>query len=154
MITNGKAKTGEPSVVASFSDLAHDVVELGELQTQLLKLDVTAAWLRMKTGVVLLVVGACLLLGCIPILWLTIAESLVEFADWSRTAAMGVAFLIGVAVAGAFTAIAWIKLKAMFETFERSRDELNRNIAWIKSSLKRTPAAVRGERRAEVPMPS
>jgi hypothetical protein len=159
MITNGKAKP-EPNVVASFSDLAHDVVELGELQAQLLKLDLAAAWQRTRNGVILLVIGGCLLLGCIPILWLTIAEALVEFAEWSRTASLAVAGLIGLAIAGAIAGAAWMKLKKMLEKFNRSRDDFVRNVAWVKSTLKGQVAS-KGhgssratERRMEVPLPS
>jgi hypothetical protein len=143
MITNGRPRKSEPNVVASFSELAHDVVELAELQTQLLKLDVAASWHRMRTGVVLLVIGLCLLLGCIPVIWLAIAESLVEFADWSRTAALAVACLVALLAAGTFVLIAWQRLKSMLDAFDRSREEFNRNLAWIKSSLRQKPAASR-----------
>jgi hypothetical protein len=151
MITNGHPKAKEPNVVASFSELAHDVVELGELQAQLLKLDVTVAWQRMRTGLVLAVVGACLLLGSIPVVLLVISEALAEFAGWSRTASLGLAALIGAGAAAAMAALAWRWLKTTFATFERSREEFSRNLAWIKSSLKQQPA--RPRQRSEVAIP-
>jgi hypothetical protein len=153
MITNGKPKH-DPNVVASFSDLAHDVLELAELQGELLKLDAIASWKTTRTGVTLLVVGACLLLGCVPILWLTIAEALVEFAEWPRTLSLAVALVIGLVVAGGVAAAAWLKLKSMFASFERSREEFARNLDWVKTSLKRQPARRQSERRSEIPMAS
>lgn len=153
MITNGHPKAKEPNVVASFSGLAHDVVELGELQVQLLTLDAAAAWQRMRTGLVLVVVAACLLLGSIPIALLIIAEALVEFAGWSRTASLGVAAGIGLVAAGVIAAVAWHRLKAMCATFDRSREEFTRNLAWIKSSLQQQPTRPR-QRADGVTIPS
>jgi hypothetical protein len=153
MITNGHPKAKEPNVVSSFSGLAHDVVELGELQVELLQLDTAAAWQRMRMGVMLFVVAACLLLGSIPIILLIIAEALVEFADWSRTASLGVAGLVGLAATGLIAAVAWRRLQTMLAAFERSREEFTRNLAWIKSSLKQPPARPR-QRSEGVTIPS
>jgi hypothetical protein len=107
----------------------------------------------MRTGVVLLVIGLCLLFGCIPVIWLAVAESLVEYAGWSRTASLAVACLIALLSAGTFALIAWQRLKSVLNAFDRSREEFNRNLAWIKSSLRQQPPA-RRERAPGVSLPS
>jgi uncharacterized membrane protein YciS (DUF1049 family) len=146
MITNGKAHRIEPNVVKSFSELARDVVELSELQTQLLMLDVKATSQRMRTAAVLAIVGVCVLLGSVPVALLIAAEALVEYADWPRTAALAVAAGIGLVVTAVILGIAWYRLKTMLSAFDRSREELSRNVAWLKSSLQRKPAVPTADR--------
>jgi hypothetical protein len=153
MNTNGKPKS-DPNVVASFTGLAHDVVELAELQGQLLKLDAVASGRTMRGGIALLMVGIGLLLGCMPILWLIIAESLVEFAGWTRTPALGLSLLVGLVITGGVIALSWMKLQTVFSSFQRSQEELTRNVKWIKTALKHQTAPPRAERRTEFSIPS
>jgi hypothetical protein len=148
MITNGKPKS-EPNVVSSFSELAHDVVELAELQGKLFRLDAAATGRAMRSGGALLVLGIGLLLGTIPILWLTVAEALVEFAGWSRTLSLGIAGVLGLAVACTAAITGYWKLQTMFSSFQRSQEEFSRNVEWIKASLRHHPAPSRGESRSE-----
>jgi hypothetical protein len=153
MITNGKPIAKDTNVVGHFSELAHDVVELAQLQGQLLTLDMTATWQRMKVGVLLTIVGACVLLGSVPIVLLIAAESLVEFAGWSRTAAAAVAGGGGLLAAAAILAFAWLQLQTMLESFNRSREELSRNLEWLKTSLQRQRTAAPHARPREAPLP-
>ncbi len=67
MITNGRAHAKEPNVATSFSELAHDVIELTELQAQLMVLDVKNATQKTRTSVILGVTAFCMLLGSIPV---------------------------------------------------------------------------------------
>jgi hypothetical protein len=151
MITNGHPKAKEANVVSNFSELAHDAVELGELQVQLLAIDAATAWQRMRTGLIFAIVTTCLLLGSIPIILLVVAEALVEFANWSRTAALGLAGGIGMVLVVIVAALAWHRLNTMFAAFERSRAEFSQNVTWIKSNLKQPTG--RPRRRSEVAMP-
>jgi hypothetical protein len=134
--TNGQP-ADEPNVAASFSGLAHDAIELAELQAQLLKLDVKAAARNGRTGLVLGTVGVCLLLGCVPVALLALAEVFVAQYGWSRAGSLGVAAAIGLVLSAGAGAAAWYRLRRGLASLQRSRDELNRNIAWIKSNLKR-----------------
>jgi len=134
---NGEAHSAEPNVAASFSGLAHDAIELAELQTQLLKLDVQAAARNGGMSVALMVVGACLLLGCVPVALMALAEVFVARWAWTPAAAYGTAAAIGLATSAAAGAAAWYRVRSALASLQRSRDELNRNIAWIKSNLKR-----------------
>jgi len=146
--TNGKAKTadshraeGMVDVAESFTGLAHDAVELAELQAQLLKLDVQAAARNGGMSAALLVVGACLLLGCVPVALLALTEVFIAQYGWSRAGALGAAAAIGLAISAGAGAAAWYRLRRALASLQRSRDELNRNIAWLKSNLKRNKSA-------------
>jgi hypothetical protein len=138
--TNGKAKA-TPNVAASFSHLAHDAIELAELQARLLKLDAQAAARNGGMSIALLVVAACLLLGCVTIALVALAEILVAEFDWSRAAAFAASAGVGFALSGVVGTAALLRVKSALAALERSRNELNRNIAWIKSNLKQGKAA-------------
>ena len=96
MSTNGRVRDEEPNVATSFSGLAHDVIELGELQAQLFAHDVKSTTQQTRTSLLLAVVGACLLLGSVPVVLFALAELFVEEFEWSRAAGFGAAALVGV----------------------------------------------------------
>jgi hypothetical protein len=138
--TNGKAQPDTDArvdVTASVTGLAHDAIELAELQVRLLKLDVRSAARNGQRGLALGVGGVCLLLGCVPVALLALAEVFVAQFGWSQAAALGAAAAIGLAASAVAAAAAWQRMRAGLSSLERSRDELNRNIAWIKSQLNR-----------------
>lgn len=143
MNTNGRVRDKEPNVAASFSELTHDVIELAELQTQLFALDIKSTTQKTRTSLMLAVLGICLLLGSIPVALYALAELLVEQAAWSHAAGFGLATLIGLGLSGGILAAGYIRLTKGLGALQRSREELSRNIAWIKSTLRsqRQPVA-------------
>ena len=143
MSTNGRVREEEPNVATSFSGLAHDVIELGELQAQLLALDVKSTGQNAAGAFVLTIVGASLLLSAISVGLFALAEVFVEKLGWPQSAADLVAALVGVALGGAVLTGAWYQWKSGLSTLQRSRNELSRNIAWIKSNLRKQAAAPR-----------
>ena len=134
--TNGKAHA-QPNVAASFSCLAHDAIELAELQARLLKLDAQVAARNGGMSLALIVVAVCLLLGCVTIALVALAEVLVAEFAWSRAAAFAVSAAIGFALSGVVGTAALFRVKSALAALQRSQRELNRNIAWIKTNLKR-----------------
>jgi len=129
MNTNGRVRDDEPNVATSFSGLAHDVIELGELQSQLFVHDVKSTVQKTRTSLLLGVIGGCVLLASLPVLLFALAELMIEQFDWSRSAGFGVAAVVGIAASAGFLAAAWNRLSAGLNSMQRSRDELNRNIA-------------------------
>jgi uncharacterized membrane protein YqjE len=130
--SNGKL----PNVAASVSDLTHDVIELSELQVQLLTLDAKHSMEKARACLIMGVIGVAMLLGTIPVALLTIAALLVEQLGWSYAAGAGVATLIGLIVTGVVVGVAYNYVKNGLVSFDRSRDELRRNIAWLKTTLR------------------
>ena len=153
MSTNGRVRDEEPNVATSFSGLAHDVIELSELQAQLFVHDVKSTGQKTRTSLVLGVVGACVLLGSVPVLLFALAELFVEQFGWTRSAGFAVSAVIGIAASAGFLAAAWNRLSVGLKSMQRSRDEFNRNIAWIKSSLRSQPTKpdMRRTTKADVP---
>jgi uncharacterized membrane protein YqjE len=146
MNTNGNHRGAEPNVAASFSELTHDVIELAELQGKLFALDIKNTSQKARTGLVLGLVGVSLLLGSIPVALFALAELMIRQFDWTRDAGYGLATLIGVLLSGGILAAAWASFRTGISTLERSRDELKRNITWIKSSLRTRTQPHRVER--------
>jgi uncharacterized membrane protein YqjE len=133
---NGRLRTKIPDVAGSFSELTHDVIELSELQAKLFVLDVKKSSQRTRTCLVLGVVAICFLLGTIPVALMALAQLLVEQLQWPQSAALGVAALAGLALAAIAAGVAWGMIKGGLVSLERSREELSRNMEWLKSTLR------------------
>lgn len=118
------------------SRLAAEIAELGELQAELFKLDARDSSLRVRNIVVVAVVGAVLLLAALIVALLAAAEALFEFAEWSRAVSLatvaGTAFVITLIL----FYMARNGMQKAFATWQRSREELTKNISWVKSALK------------------
>jgi len=91
---------------------------------------------KTRTSLLLGVVGACVLLGSVPVLLFALAELFVEQFGWTRSAGFAVAAVVGIVASAGILAAAWNRLSVGLNSMQRSRDELSRNIAWIKSSLR------------------
>jgi hypothetical protein len=136
MNTNGRHRTTTPNVAASVSELTSNIIELTELQSQLVMLDVKKSVEKAKLCVILGIVAACLLLASIPVALIALGYLLYEQLEWSMAASMGVAALVGLLLTGIVGGVAYALVQNGVMTMERSRDELSRNIAWLKSTLR------------------
>ena len=136
MSTNGRVRDEEPNVATSFVGLAQDVIELGELQSQLFVHDVKSTTQKTRMSLLLSGVGACVLLGSVPVMLFALGELIAERTGWPRSGGLAIAALIGIGVSAGILAAAWNRLSVGLHSMQRSRAELSRNIAWVKSSLK------------------
>ena len=137
-------RNGSPppnGVAKGMGELTHDIVSLAELQFELFRIDCREGLKRMLVPVVLLLFAGILALGTMPVALMFVAEFLVQVAGLSRAAAFSIAAVIGFVVAVALGVAGWCYLRGAVRVFERSRDELARNVTWIKNALKR-PAPV------------
>jgi len=136
MNTNGRARDKQPDVATSFSELAHDVIELGELQAQLFAIDVKSTVKKTGSSVLLSVIGLCVLLGTVPIILSALGYLIAELLDWPVSAGLGIAAAVGIVISAVILLLAWNRLSAGLNSMQRSSEELRRNIAWIKSTLR------------------
>jgi len=141
MSTNGRLRPNEPGVTTSFAGLTHDVIELAELQAQLFAVDVKHTTTNVKTSLAMAIVGLCVLLSSLPVALIALAELLVEKLEWTKAAGYGAATLIGLLASVAILGAAYAQFRDGFSALQRSREELNRNVAWIKSSLRNRASA-------------
>ncbi|QEG36924.1 phage holin family protein [Bythopirellula goksoeyrii] len=134
--SNGASgKASQPHVTKSFSKLAHDAIELAELQVKLFKLDSRDAGRDMRATMILSAIGLVLLLACLPVVLLAGAEALVEYSQWSHFEALSIVAAGSLVLCVILGAISWWKLKKGLTSWQRSNEELSRNVAWLKSTL-------------------
>jgi formate hydrogenlyase subunit 3/multisubunit Na+/H+ antiporter MnhD subunit len=88
----------------------------------------------------LFLLAAAVALGSVPIALIFLAELLVQRAGLSQVLALLIATAVGFLAAAAMALAAWGYARNAVQVFQRSRDELARNIAWLKQALNR-PAA-------------
>lgn len=118
------------------STLAYDAIELGQLQAKLLKLDASESARNVRSSLILLCIALAALLAALPVALIAAAEALVEYADWSRPAALGISAGAASALCVLLLIIMWNKLQVAANAWQRSAAEFSRNIAWLKSALK------------------
>lgn len=134
--TNGSSKSPTKAVARSLGELAHDAVTLADLQVELLKTELRNEVGGTVKSVLLLVFAVVVILGCVPVLLMSLAYALVELADFSQALSLLIATLVGLVIAGSLAALGWRKLRNDSITLQRSRDEFSRNVDWIKQVLK------------------
>ena len=137
MTGNGRASSPTTGVRQGLGGLLHDVTTLAELQVELLKLDATAASRRAVLPASLIGAAVVLALSAVPLLLVALAQLLRDQAQWPAALATLTALLTGLVIAGILGWVGYRGLQRTLEPLARSRDELNRNIAWLKTALQR-----------------
>jgi uncharacterized membrane protein YqjE len=130
-------------IVGSFSDVVSDIAELAELQCELARADLADSIRRMVQPAIVLMIGVLLLAAGFPVLLVAIAAVLNQFAGLSVPLAMGIASLVGFVIGSVLTVLASRWLRNAVGTFERSKTELRRNVAWLKSLGQRNASPTR-----------
>jgi hypothetical protein len=141
---NGSTPSPPNGVAKGMGELTHDIVSLAELQFELFRSDCREGLKRMLIPVALLLVAGIVAAGTVPIALILVAEFLAQAAGLSRAAAFSIAALGGFIVASAIGLVGWSRIRGVVRVFERSREELTRNMAWIKHALKR-PAPIKSQ---------
>ena len=123
-------------VIGNLAELAGDVSTLAELQMQLALTDLKVGLGRALLPVIILAVGAVLLLGAVPVALIGASELLADGLDlahrgWAYLIVAGVAMVL----AALFALIAWPRLSGSLESLAPTREELSRNVAWVKTVL-------------------
>ena len=134
---NGSTPSPPKGVAKGIGELTHAIVSLAELQFELLRIDCREGIRRILFPVALLLFAGIMAGGTVPIALILVAEFLAQTAGLSRAAAFSIAAMSGFIVAVAIGVVGWSYLRGVARVFERSREELTRNMTWIKHALKR-----------------
>ena len=141
MKTNGRShaatKTPASNMGGGVAGLLHDLMTLAELQVKLFSVDAKDATGRMIIPIGLIAAGAILALTALPLALIAIAQVLRYQADWPPAVATLVALLIGLVIAGILAFVGYLLLRRSLRPMERSREELQRNINWLKGAVQR-----------------
>jgi hypothetical protein len=141
---NGSTLSPPNGVAKGMGELTHDIVSLAELQFELFRIDCRECLKRMLIPVAMLLFAGSAAIGTAPVALMLIAELLTQATGLSRAAAFSIAALSGFIVALAMGVVGWSYLRGVVRMFELSREELTRNMAWIKHALKR-PAPIESQ---------
>lgn len=119
------------SLQGSLTELGHDMLTLADLQVRLAKTDLDATVREAKGPAIGLIVGLVVLVACVPIGLVGLAEWIV-WAEWLPRFGAYLAVAGGAALLAAL--LAWLCLRSLTRSgraFERSKQELRRNANWI-----------------------
>jgi hypothetical protein len=125
-----------PHLGRNVSSFAHDVVTLGELQLRLLAVDVRDSAKAAGAGGACLVAGVLAAVGAIPLVFVTLALALIEFAGWSQTLSFALATLLGLISGAVLAWVGWKQTLSAGKTLGRSKAELVQTLHWIKETLR------------------
>lgn len=122
-------------VVGGLAGFGSDLATLAEFQAKLAALDMKDSVQQAGRPLAVALLGAAVALGAIPVALaggaLVLAESAQIRLGWAFVITGGVAVVLAAVV----TAIAANRVPHGFQSFHRSREELNRNLNWIRTVL-------------------
>jgi hypothetical protein len=130
-------------VLTNLGEVTSDIATLAELQAKLTLIDAKEAVGRATLPTVILGVSAAVLVATVPVLLIGLAFVLAAALQISQGAALLITGAVVGAVAGVVAFLSLREFLHSFESFRRSRDELTRNIAWIKTVLTQNTKGVR-----------
>jgi hypothetical protein len=135
---NGRgARTDEKgeSLVGGISDFAENVATLLELQAELFMHDLKECIARATLPLIFVVIGLVLMLASLPVVLGGLALVLATALKIGIGAALLLTGLVVLVVSGLIAYTAWLRFRPSFDSFRRSREELVRNLNWIRTVL-------------------
>src|SRR5688572_6887891 len=139
------------SVARDVSQVAHDVVELAELQAALARTELQGWWKQFIMPVVLLLIGAVVAASCILLLMASAALQLSEVAELSVPLSLLLVAVAGIVLTLALSGAAYLLIKKTRGPLQQSKQELTRNLRWIKTALKTSTQPAMGNRASGSP---
>ncbi len=128
-------------VVGNIAEFGHDLTTLAELQAKLAVHDMQESARKVAVPAVVLAVATVLILSSVPVVLIGIAWliapllkssfGLVNPQGW----ALVIVALVTMLLAGILALFFGSRASHSFESFQRSREELTRNLNWIKTVL-------------------
>jgi hypothetical protein len=135
-VNNGPKPTAALNeVVGNLTELSSDVASLAELQGKLF-LNETKSWTqRAALPAGLVACAVVFLVGGLPVLLFGVAEWITSTFHISRAGAFMVTGCGALILAAGLAAFGFQRFQRSLEAFRYSREELNRNIAWLKTVI-------------------
>lgn len=122
-------------VIGNLAEFGNDTITLVELQAKLLAHDFQEGLGKAIVSMVLATLGLLLLLGCVPIALAGLALLLMQVLEVSLGSSLLIVAGVSLVLAIILALIAVRGISRSLSSFDRSREELARNISWIKTVL-------------------
>lgn len=135
---NGSRTDGqdqEEGVVGNITGFANDVATLVELQAKLASLDFQDCASRAKLPLIATAAGALIVLGSVPVVVGGLGLILAEAFRLSNGLGLLIAGGVVILLAGLVAAFSALRAARSLESFRRTREELGRNLLWLKTVL-------------------
>ena len=120
-------------------ELTRDILSLAELQFELFRRDCREGLRGLLIPLALLLLAGIAAAGTVPVAMIFLAELFAQAGAISRAAAFAVATVSGLSVAAVLGVVGWSRIRGAATVFARSREELTRNMTWIKHVLSSKP---------------
>jgi hypothetical protein len=119
----------------NIASLARDLARMGDLQLQLLSLDVRQFWSSARAGLTVSLLAAVAILASLPVLLFGVAGLLERATGWNSDVCR-LALGAGMALGGAVVMwIAVMRVGNAATSFRRSQEELAQNLKWVREVL-------------------
>jgi hypothetical protein len=122
-------------MVGNIADFGNDIATLAELQAKLTALDARDCAARAATPVIILGAGVALALGSLPVILIGLADVIAANTKLSSGTAQLIVGLVALVVAGVGGYFGLKGTIRSLDSFRRSREELIRNLSWIRTVL-------------------
>ena len=131
-----KVDTPKPRPLGTnIASLVRDLARMGDLQLQLLSLDIRQFWASARTGLTISLLAGIAILAALPVLLFGIAGTLQRVAGWSSEACL---LILGTALTFGGAGVMWIAVTRVGHaaaSFKRSQEELTQNLKWVREVL-------------------
>ncbi|MEJ7639358.1 MAG: phage holin family protein [Singulisphaera sp.] len=122
-------------VVGNIAEFGNDVMTLVELQAQLAALDFKEVMSRATIPLVLIVVGLAILLASLPVALLGVAFLVASALSMSTGWGILLTAVVAAVLAAVVAAVAFTRLLSSLDSFRHTREELVRNVSWLRTVL-------------------
>ena len=119
----------------SIGELSGDIASLVELQAQLTAIDLKEAVGRVTIPTALLMVAVVVLLASLPVLLIGLGFILATAFSLSQGVAFLMTGLAFIVIAGILGFLAVRGVLTSMQSFRRSREELVRNVSWVRTVI-------------------
>lgn len=114
-------------------EVAHDLLQLTELQSQLFLTEIREFGQRSILPSMFLITGVMLGAACFPIALIALAFVLVQLTNLSMAASFLIVLAVGLFGSVVLSIVGWLQMRKRISFLPRSQEEFALNYQWIKS---------------------
>ena len=134
--TDDGVEHARPADDRTVRELVHDLAALVELQGQLIAVDANACLRQALVPSLVVLTGFVLTSGCVTTGAIGMALLVAQTTGWTYGTAFLVTGTVGACMGSLVVAAAGCQLRRCLAVLDRSRNELAKNLAWIKGALR------------------
>jgi hypothetical protein len=131
-------ESGASAVVSNVAGFGEDLLNLAELQTRLVTLELRQNLDIVKTRGAVIAISLVVAVAALPVGLIGIGELLVSEIGWKRGYALLGVSAVSILGAGIAMAVATLAFRRNRIGFPLSREELARNVNWVRTVLRQS----------------